>query len=366
MRIVWSTSLGRAARIALIAAMTGLLAIVAPATHPILRPLSCAVPGGDIGVAGGAELMHLPDAALVRELDSMRAAGVHWLRVGVDWSTVEQVRGALDWRVPDRVVNFAIARGFRILGIILSTPTWARNSGAPSSYFALPSDIEEFGRFSGDAAEHFSRRIAFWEIWNEPNNADFAQPRPDVSTYHAMLSASARQIRARAKTPVQIVTGGLAPEPDDNENIAPTTFVENLYELGNNGSWDAVGVHPYTYPYLPDDPGTSSWNAFQRIDLVRLTMVDHGDASKRIWITEFGAPTAGPSERSVSEGAQAEAINQGVARIRSADYFGPLFIHEIRDRGTDMMNEEDHFGILRIDFSPKPAYYLVSRLTRVC
>ena len=103
-------------------------------------------------------------------------------------------------------------------------------------------------------------------------------------------------------------------------------------------------------------------------------MVQNGDGAKKIWGTEAGAPTGAnvgactPSNpgRSVTEATQAQYV---------ADYFkgwyqdfgsftGPLIWFQIRDNGTDPHDCDDHLGLLRRDFSPKPAYRTFQRLVR--
>ncbi|MCV7227164.1 glycosyl hydrolase [Mycolicibacterium komossense] len=360
----WTTRVLVFCHVVILVAAVALVGVMGPAPESTAEPVNCAA-GEDIGIAGGAELMSLSDDDLDRELSFMRAAGVRWLRVGADWAVVEGTRGQENWGQTDRVVDFALARGFRLLGIVLSTPQWARPADASGETFALPADVKEFGRFAGDAAARYAGRIGAWEIWNEPNNPIFAKPRPDVAVYASMIEAASAQIRARAPG-AQIITAGLAPAGDDGLSIAPTTFVDQLYNVADKGSWDAVGIHPYTYPALPDDPDTGDWNTFQRIEIIRNTMVDNGDGGKKIWITEFGAPTGGAPDQAVSEDAQATAISQGIDRMRGASYFGPLFIHQSRDRGADPNDVEDHFGLLRLDFSEKPAYAVVSAMSGKC
>jgi polysaccharide biosynthesis protein PslG len=347
-----------------------LVALVAMVTVLAVVPISNAVPvncaaGEDVGVAGGSDLMRVSEADLNRELDLMRAAGVRWLRVEANWNTVEGVAGQENWSDTDRVVTAALARGFRVLGLVLSTPAWARPADAVGESFALPADPQQFGRFAGDAAARYAGRVSAWEIWNEPNNPVFAKPRPDVAAYAAMIDAAATHIRNRAPG-AQIISAGLAPAEDDGTSIAPSTFLDQLYRVGDKSAWDAVGIHPYTFPALPDAPDTGDWNTFQRIDLIRKVMSDNGDSGKKVWVTEFGAPTGGPADESVSDDAQADAIRQGIQRVRGASYFGPIFIYQLRDGGSNPNDVEDHFGLLRGDFSEKPAYTAVSALSGRC
>ena len=55
------------------------------------------------------------------------------------------------------------------------------------------------------------------------------------------------------------------------------------------GSFDALGYHPYSYPYPP--MYKADWNTFYRTPAVHALMVKHGDGAKRIWGTEAGYPT---------------------------------------------------------------------------
>ncbi|MAU81606.1 MAG: hypothetical protein CME34_07000 [Gordonia sp.] len=179
-----------------------------------------------------------------------------------------------------------------------------------------------------------------------------------------MLVRSAAQIRAQMHDrQVTIVTGGLSPAGDDGMNIAPATFVKNLYDAGRQSAWDAIGLHPYTFPALPEDLSTAEWNPFQNLDKIRTIVDNHGDIGKQIWFTEYGAPTQGP--RSVTPLVQAKSIMQILNAAAKDIHLGPVFIHSSRDRGLDPDNIEHHFGLLNSNFEPKVAFFSV-RLLAVC
>jgi hypothetical protein len=83
-------------------------------------------------------------------------------------------------------------------------------------------------------------------------------------------------------------------------------------------------------------------------------MESHGDGRKKIWITEFGAPT-GSGPYAVSDEAQATAVLQARRQVQKWDWAGPLIYYELVDGGTDPTDVEQNFGVLRVDLSPKPA-----------
>ncbi len=123
---------------------------------------------------------------------------------------------------------------------------------------------------------------------------------------------------------------------------------------------DAVSIHPYSFPALPSNSSTASWNTFYRLRNAHDIMVNNGDGAKKIWLTEFGTPT-GPGGDAVSEQQQAAIIADGLTTARSFDYLGPLFVYEIRDGATGTANIEDNFGLLHTDRSAKPAYAVVAQ-----
>jgi hypothetical protein len=83
-------------------------------------------------------------------------------------------------------------------------------------------------------------------------------------------------------------------------------------------------------------------------------MTNHGDGAKKIWITEFGAPT-GTSVNAVSEQDQATILLQAQQQVTQWNWAGPLMYYELVDGGTDPTDGEQNFGVLRADLSLKAA-----------
>lgn len=314
-----------------------------------------------LGVAAGSGLSSLSDADLARTLDATVDGGMRWIRFDFMWSAIEPRPGQLDWSSTDRVVTAAQSRGLTILGIIDTTPPWARPSAAADQEFALPSDPAQFGAFAGLAAARYRDSVANWEVWNEPNIAKFSAPAPDVGRYAAMLSAASAAIRSAGPEGVTVVSAGLSPAVDGPDSIAPATFLTELYRRGDRSSWDAVGIHPYSYPYLPQDKSTAAFNTFLMLPALYAIMQRSGDGAKKLWVTEYGAPTGGSTSQRVTEKFQGDSIFAAIMATRSQAHFGPFFVYSLRDTGTDTSDAEMNFGILRNDFTPKPAYRELQR-----
>src|SRR4051812_9900324 len=95
-----------------------------------------------------------------------------------------------------------------------------------------------------------------------------------------------------------------------------------------------------------------------QLDLMHQEMVANGDGDKLIWATEYGEPTS-----VVSEATQASFISNFLNTWSSFDYTGPSFIYTTRDRATGSTDDQDTLGVLRTDWTRKPAANVIQQWT---
>ncbi|MDT5074176.1 MAG: polysaccharide biosynthesis protein PslG [Mycobacterium sp.] len=326
-------------------------------TEPSEQQCAGANAKGRVGVSDGANILDMSDGDLDRLLRAARDAGVWSVRVDVDWSRIEAERGRRDWSDVDRVIHAVRMHGMCAHGLLSYAPAWAADPAAhpEGSYFAPEPEL--FAQFARDTATRYRNGVRVWEVWNEPNTIRFFKPKPDAASYGALLTAAYTAIKSVGPD-LTVVSGGLAPAVDNGRDIAPTTFLTGLYTAGANRYFDAFGIHPYTYPALPNDLSTSAWNTALRLNNMHDVMIDGGDARKPVWITECGAPT-GTAAVAVSDDAQAQTLRIMLRAARDVAWLGPAFVYSLRDSGIDRSDPEQNFGILRRDFLPKPAYAVV-------
>ncbi|HEV3364191.1 MAG TPA: cellulase family glycosylhydrolase, partial [Acidimicrobiia bacterium] len=334
----------------------------------VSAPLRGAAAAGDcpaVGFSPGSGLASLSDADLARDLDEMLAVGAEWLRMDFSWASVEDTRGSYHWAAIDRVVNATTSRGIKVIGLLAYTPDWARAAGSDSIMYP-PIDPSTFATFARAAVQRYSSRVKVWEVWNEPNITPFWRPRPDPVTYTNLLKPAYAAIKA-ADPEATVLAAGLSPAIDaaDGAEVSPATFLRAIYDAGGGGSFDAVSMHPYSYPARPIDPSTAHWNTFHRLPLVYDVMVANGDGHKSIWLTEFGAPT-GTNATAVSEAEQAAIITDAVNAFPQFPWAKNLLVYANRDAGTDAADREHNFGVVRRDFSPKAARDALRQAATTC
>jgi hypothetical protein len=313
------------------------------------QPLGAAVPIGMTVHYRGADAASLDD-----QFDALAAMKVTWVRVDVDWSVIEPVQSQLDWSSTDMLVDRALAHGMRVLLVLLFSPPWTTRT--PGEARARPDDTTAFANFARVAAQRYAGRgVHHWEIWNEPNTGTFWPPKPDVREYGRLFRAAAGAVRT-VDPRATILLGGLSPEYDnsDTADIDPAGYLEQLYDDGTAQLADAIALHPYTFPSMPMDRTQRTTGGFRDLPALHQLMVRRGDGNKKIWITEYGAPT-GTGQYAVSERDQAAILLAARQQVDTWDWAGPLIYYELADGGTDPADIEQNFGVLRADNSPKAA-----------
>ena len=314
-----------------------------------------AEPAGHYGIAAGGNLHNLRPEELAHELDVYRAAGSRWIRIDVNWEVIQHAGpSSYNWEPFDRIVRGAGERGLQVLATIIYTPAWAR-PGTPAGTYP-PADLGTFASFCAAAVRHYEPMgVHTWEIWNEPNRG-FWKPAPDPVRFTQLLGVAYETIK-RADPQSFVVSGGLSPYGSLGEahpdGMNPLTFLQKMYDAGARDHFDALGWHPYEWGVGLKFHPSSAWS--QLIDTptnVRSIMAARGDGAKKIWGTEYGAPTFSGG---MSEGAQADLLRSAYDKWTGWSWAGPLFWYSARDAGMNPGDREDHFGLVRRDFSPKPS-----------
>jgi polysaccharide biosynthesis protein PslG len=298
------------------------------------------------------------------EFSDFSRLGVRWLRIDLRWNLVQPENGnQYDWSSFDTVVALAREYDLEVLPVVGGTPEWARIIPEERS---TPANVQDFADFLTKAVERYqSLGVRAWEVWNEPNMATFWPPEPDPVAYARLLKASYAAIKA-ADPLSTVISGGLAPAPASGPEGEPmryygaVDFMTKVYEEAPEGPFDALGFHPYSFPYMPSD--SVGWNGWGMMTgPIRDLMRSYGDSHKKIWLTEYGAPTNADHD-GVTEADQEAMVVEAFMLARSYDWAGPLFWYSYRDLGDDPAEREDWFGLVRTPEEPKPAYTAFKRM----
>lgn len=316
-------------------------------TRDILDGECDATPAG-LGIA--AVSAGMSPQLLSRQSQEISEHGFGSMRLAIEWPVVEALAGTYDWTSTDRQVDTFAASGLNILGVLTWAPSWAVPTENRSLLHPAAEDSAPFSDFARLAAIRYQDKIQAWEIWNEPNIEIAFGPRVDVTKYATMLELTYRKIKD-VDNSILVITGGTSPSIDNENNLSPSTFVQELYKAGVGDYFDAVAIHLYSGQGLLSGSADPR-SARSTISQVRDIMVRRGDQGKRIWFTEFGAPTA---PRGMSEFEQAKFLVDGITAMRNLPYCGAIYLFDYRDIDSGSDAADFNFGLVRSDFSPKEA-----------
>jgi hypothetical protein len=316
--------------------------------------------GNDLGVSVGDKWTLLASQQAVNdEIALLGQLGVGRLRHDVDWAVIESTEGSPSWTTHDRVAIAADNQGIQLLFVITGTPAWAR-AGGSGGHFKPPGDVADYAAFCTAAVNRYkpggtlglTRGVTTWEVWNEPNIPDFWEGGANAAAYAALLQAAYTAIKAAHSDSI-VIMAGMSRADTFGGSIRGADFLTSVYAAGAGSSFDHVAFHPYSFPYFP--AGGTDNNGWKQMLDFRAVMVANGQSSKKVWLTEYGAPTGGTS--AVSETNQARMASEAIRVSRSYQWAGPLFWYELRDgNSSEPTISNEHFGLLETNGTEKPAW----------
>ena len=341
-----------AAVVAVLAALIGAVAV-----HP--GPVQAATPPIEFGVGGFNMVKDNPDGAeRAIHYTNLQRLGVKWIRTEISWDKIELEPGVYTWGNLDRLADETKAKGLKLLAVVHRTADHARPIDRPEWYPAVGAEpLAAWSRFVRTVALRYTRpanpRIQAVEVWNEPNNPLAWDGPMSMSRYLPLLRRVHTEIK-KVNPATAVVTGGLAPTRDTATSVNPRTFVQRLYAAGARPYFDAVAMHPYTFPALASDGLKTGWGNMTKSDQgvpsMRATMVANGDGAKKIWATEFGSPVS-----VVGETRQATIAADGVRVWRGYSWAGPFIYMGYKDQ-AEQSGWHRSMGLLRAEGTRRPSF----------
>ena len=358
---------------------------------PAAGPITAPAPSGPVGPASAwaygsqVQLWHFNQDAKRQTVGLVQQAGFNWIKHQVEWQAIETARGQYDWSQLDAIVDTAAAANVKVLLSVQHAPEFYR--GPSSGLF--PAEPSTYQTFMQALAGRFRGKVQAYEIWNEQNLArETGGGNVDPSHYLPILKAGSTGARAGDANAL-ILLG--APSPNGanvpGQSIDDLDYLTQLYAL-NGGEvktyYDAISAHPSGFSNPPDcTPQTPqcslsgafnthpSFFAFTRVGQYRDLMVANGEANKKIWFTEFGycsGPTPPPGYEYctfLTAQNQADFLVQAFQKARALDYVGGMIVWNLNFQiAVPQSDEKWGFGVLRDDWTPRPAYFAVAQMPK--
>jgi hypothetical protein len=288
------------------------------------------------------------EKSLVKVISLMKDAGVGIVRVDFLWGDIEPSPGSFTFSKYDRIVDLLNKKNIAMLGILHYSTDWGSSCG---KWNCPPKENKVFINYAVKVIERYKGKVKFWELWNEPDSSTYWKPQDGLKSYCALLKEFYPAAK-KADPECKILNGGLA---------NGLQSVNKLYDNGAKDYFDILNIHFFETPLHKN--AIKAAGAYPR--LAYKVMVRNGDAHKKIWLTEIGCPgvTSGITVadwwmgKNPSEQEQAEWARQVYTELLKDEHVEKVFWAFFRDTKKHWKNGVDYFGLVRWDFSSKPAFF---------
>lgn len=207
--------------------------------------------------------------------------------IGVAWNQIHYGSGKYDWSRLDMVVAQAQSFGAKITYAVGGCPLWlAKYPDNP--YYAswlgpgsnsMPYDIDQFNEFIWNLATRYLGRINYYEIWNEPQLADFLYP------YNSDELATLAQMTLRAHNTIKsidpsayILSGSLLPRASSGGMSKAMKYLDAIQAKG----WNIDAFATHIYP--ENGKGADAWRDML-VDC-QSTIASYKPPTSKVWVTE--------------------------------------------------------------------------------
>ncbi len=314
-----------------------------------------------------------------RITDMIAASGLKWIRDGV-----HVVKGAdgkphlrpydLEW------IKYAKSKGVETIVVIEN--------------FSADKPLDELVAESVAIASETEGVVKVFELGNEPNNfGNWRKKYSSVPGKEAMWNgnepdgSTSQWVKEHLKYTNAVADAMKKARPDSIliglGAAAPTNM--RYFDIGVTKSLDGVVEHPYSM-CMPPEKVPYGWSMEKR-DGVKIGDKDNNfhaivdsymekfkqsGQPRSLWVTEFGFTTLR------FDGKNESGLHAGFSEEAQAAYLVRRFIHSlalpiavscqydfIDDYGSNPSMDEANFGIVRSDFSPKPAFYAIQRMNSI-
>ena len=256
-----------------------------------------------------------------------RDAGVKWSREEFQWHRIEPEQGRFDFAYYDKLVETAHRHGISVYGLLAYWSHWTEPY--------TEKGIDDFCAYARATVLHFKDRIKHWEVYNEPNIFFWSGP-PEL--YPVLLTRAYAAIK-EADPEAQVL--GISTAGIDNG------FIQMCLDQG--APFDILTIHPYR----------AKLNEATFMKELQTTGEQVG--GRPVWITEMGWSTqiGGVSERD-----QALWLARTYLSAVASGACNNVSWYNFRNDGENPFYNEENFGVLYLDMSPKPAYRALATVCR--
>lgn len=308
-------------------------------------------------------------------LDITRDAKLAWVRIDLNWLDAQPQNGAPDFTLFDTIVDGARSRGLKVLAVLAYTPAWASTGDTKGD--GSTNDVPITGAYAAfvtAAVQHFAGRVDHYELWNEPNLAQFWEGT--TQQYIDLVLVPGADALHAACASCQVVGPALA-----TVGTAYASWMDAIFSQAQ-AKIDIVSGHIYAgFPAAGSTIGTTSDSFFNKLESHRVVMVGsvpvytgplsfHEEMTKYnvqkpFWLTETGLQAA--LGNTTQESAQTDYYRNVIESMATRPWWTTTIFYEAFDEPNTGLT----WGVALDDsaapsgYQPKPVMQLLQNAASV-
>jgi hypothetical protein len=275
----------------------------------------------------------------------LRQAGVRWLRAFYEWQVIQPQQGYWNWVLSDRLVENARANHLHLTFALAYFAPWASADGG-TRRFPIK-DIQYWREYVGEMVRRYHKDVKYWEVWNEFNGSFAENGSPKIyADLVREASISAKKIDPDAKVGLSVA----------NFDVG---FLDATIKAGAANYFDYICIHPYETLSRLSDGGE-----VQFLDMAssirQMLVANNQPPDIPLWITEIGAEAPAKADEQ-SDRRQAVLLSKAYLLSIASGIRRVFWFEAIDPPGA----HQTGLGLLRSDFTPRPSYEVLKRLTDI-
>ena len=316
------------------------------------------LPAGSVYAAAAYETLGLPEftvgvcthfghgsGQLEANLGMIKAAGITAVRDEISWNSCEREKGKL--AIPSHYPHYidsAVKAGITPINLLLYWNKFYDNGGYPRSDEA----VEGYARYCEMMVKELRGKTRLHQVWNEWDGGCGMQPqfkgKGDPEAYIKVLKAVYPRLKKIDPQAVII----------SNSVCTGDAYLEKLLERGMLDYCDVVALHTYNYSQGGGNNTPEAWHE-RMVKVDRMLRKYSGGREVPLYVTEMGWPTQIDPRGSTYE-TEARNLARLYLLARTLPYIKGIWWYDFQDDGWDYRYNENNFGLVRPDLTPKPAY----------
>ena len=268
------------------------------------------------------------------------------------------------WAKYDQIVDLSLQYEIELIARIGNPPAWTRVMTNTVGTKAPPDDFNDYADFVGAVVARYEGRINYIQLWNEPNIYDeWGEQDANPEAYTEMLCLAYQ--RAKSINPdIVVLAAAMSPTIQmGGRNMNDLIYLQRMYNAGAGDCFDILSAQGYgLFSGPPDLRLRPTVINYPHNLLLRDVMVQNGDKTKPIWISEMGwnvVPDGIPAVfGQVTEAQQARYAVEAYQRAqRDWPWVGVANYWFLKQATDQEINQPVYyFRLLEPNFTRLPAY----------